>query len=176
MNGFEAPQDTRRRATDPSRPTTTTYTLRTEVARPYDAVVASVREALAEQGFGVLTEIDLAATLKAKLDVDLLPEVILGACRPPLAHQAIEADPAIATVLPCNVVVRATDGGTTVVEALDPAAMMGLSNHPALRAFATDARARIRAALDTLTAPDQEARDTRKAQGIGRRGHVTRHG
>ena len=96
------------------------------MARPYDRTVADVRAALADQGFGVLTEIDLRATLKAKLDVDVAPHVILGACRPQLAHQALSIDPAIATVLPCNVAVRAVDDDTTVVEAFDPDAMTRL--------------------------------------------------
>jgi uncharacterized protein (DUF302 family) len=131
-----------------------TYTMRTEVSLPYETAVAATRAALAEQGFGILTEIDLTATLKAKLGVDLPPEIILGACRPPLAYEALLADPAIATVLPCNVVVRDTAAGTTVIEALDPSAMMGLSDDPALHAVATDARQRLGAAL---TALDQEA-------------------
>jgi uncharacterized protein (DUF302 family) len=129
-----------------------TYTLRTEVSRPYETAVAATRAALAEQGFGIISEIDLAATLNAKLGVDLPPQIILGACRPPLAYEAIQADPAIATVLPCNVVVRSTAGGTTVVEALDPAAMLGLSDHEALHTVSTDARQRLEAALATLTA------------------------
>jgi uncharacterized protein (DUF302 family) len=128
----------------------TAYTLRTEVALPYDAALVATRAALADQGFGVLTEIDLAATLHAKLGVDLPPQVILGACRPPLAYEAIQADPAIATVLPCNVVVRAADDDTTVIEALDPAVMLGVSDDRALEAVATDARQRLVAALAVL--------------------------
>ena len=80
----------------------TTYTLSATLAQPYDAAVAATREALADQGFGILTEIDLAATMKAKLDVDLPPQVILGACRPPLAYEAISVDPSIAAVLPSD--------------------------------------------------------------------------
>ena len=130
-----------------------TYTLRTEVSLPYETAVAETRAALAEQGFGVLTEIDLAATLNAKLGVDLPPQIILGACRPPLAYEAIQADPAIATVLPCNVVVRSTAAGTTtVVEALDPAAMLAISDDQALHVVATDARQRLAAALAALDA------------------------
>ena len=121
---------------------------------PYDDAVAATREALADQGFGILTEIDLAATMKAKLDVDLPPQVILGACRPPLAYEAIQVDPSIAAVLPCNVVVRSLDEGTTVVEAFDPAVMMGMSDQPALGRVATDARQRITAALAALTQED----------------------
>ena len=133
------------------------YTMRTEVSLPYETAVAATRTALADQGFGVLTEIDLAATLKAKLGVDLPPQIILGACRPALAYEALQADPAIGTVLPCNVVVRATAGDTTVIEALDPSAMMGLSDHEALHAVSTDARQRLSAALANLAALDQEA-------------------
>jgi uncharacterized protein (DUF302 family) len=129
-----------------------TYTLRTEVSLPYHAAVDATRVALAEQGFGVLTEIDLAATLHAKLGVDLPPQLILGACRPPLAYEALRADPAIATVLPCNVVVRSA-GESTVIEALDPAVMLGLGDDGALEAVATDARERLTAVLATLSAP-----------------------
>jgi uncharacterized protein (DUF302 family) len=130
------------------------YTLSTTLARPYDEVVSATRAALSDQGFGILTEIDLAATMKAKLDVDLPPQVILGACRPPLAYEAIQVDPSIAAVLPCNVVVRSVDAGTTVVEAFDPAVMMGMSDHPALGRVAADARRRITAALAALTQED----------------------
>jgi uncharacterized protein (DUF302 family) len=104
---------------------------------------------LGAQGFGVLTEVDLRATLKAKLDVDVAPQIILGACRPPLAHQALEIDPSIATVLPCNVVVRALEEQTTVVEAFDPDAMTKLAG-VRLRDVAAEARQRLTAALDSL--------------------------
>jgi uncharacterized protein (DUF302 family) len=126
------------------------YTLSATVARPYEQTVADVRGALADQGFGILTEIDLKATLKAKLDVDVAPHVILGACRPHLAHQALQIDPAIATVLPCNVAVRAVDDSTTVVEAFDPDAMTRLAGD-ALCDVAADARQRLTAALAALT-------------------------
>lgn len=129
----------------------TTYTLSVEVARPYEEAVEATREALAEQGFGILTEIDLAATMKAKLDVDLPPQVILGACRPPLAYEAIQVDPSIAAVLPCNVVVRSLDASTTVVEAFDPDAMMGLADSGALDSVAADAKQRLTAALAALS-------------------------
>ena len=84
------------------------YTISTTLDLGYDEAVEAVRTALGDQGFGILTEIDLKATMKEKLDVDIEPQVILGACRPPLAYEAIQAEPAIATVLPCNVVVRST--------------------------------------------------------------------
>jgi len=126
------------------------YTLAVTLDRPYDATVAAVRGALADQGFGILTETDLKATFKTKLDVDVVPQVILGACRPQLAHQALETDPSIAAVLPCNVVVRFVDAATTTVEAFDPQVMMGLADKPALMTVATDARARLTAALAAL--------------------------
>jgi uncharacterized protein (DUF302 family) len=126
------------------------YTISTTLARPYDETVQSVRAALADQGFGVLTEIDLKATLKQKLDVDVAPQIILGACRPPLAYEALQVDPSIATVLPCNVVVRAVDESTTVVEAFDPDAMMGLSGDAGLDTVAADARTRLTAMLAAL--------------------------
>ena len=127
-----------------------TYTLSTTLQLPYDAAVDEVREGLAGQGFGVLSEIDLKATLKTKLDVDVPAQVILGACRPSLAYEALQADPSIATVLPCNVVVRSIDTETTVVEAFDPDAMMGLSDSVGLDTVAADARQRLTAMLAAL--------------------------
>lgn len=126
------------------------YTITTTLNQPYDDAVAAVRAALADQGFGILTEIDLRATLKQKLDVDIEPQVILGACRPPLAHEAIQAEPSIAAVLPCNVVVRATGASTTVVEAFDPDVMMGMADNKALHKVAGDAKQRINAAFAEL--------------------------
>ena len=128
-------------------------TLTTTVAAPYDDTVARVREALADQGFGVLTEIDIRATLKTKLDVDVASQVILGACRPQLAHRALQAVPSVAALLPCNVVVRDLEDGTTLVEAVDPDAMMSVVEDPdgELAAVAADARTRLDAALAALT-------------------------
>lgn len=126
------------------------YTITTTVNQPYDVAVEAVRTALEQQGFGILTEIDLKAILKKKLDVDVEPQIILGACRPPLAHEAIQAEPSIAAVLPCNVVVRAIAPTTTVVEAFDPDAMMGFSDNEALHKVAEDAKQRINAAFAAL--------------------------
>ncbi len=128
-----------------------TYTMSTTLARPYDEVLEATRAALADQGFGILTEIDLAGTLKTKLDVDLPPQMILGACRPPLAYEAIQVDPSIAAALPCNVVVRSVDADTTVIEAFDPEALMGLADSTALDPVATDAKQRLTAAMDALS-------------------------
>ena len=130
------------------------YTLSTTLHRPYEDTVEAVRAQLGEAGFGVLTEIDLKATLKAKLDVDVAPQVILGACRPRLAHQALQAAPSIAALLPCNVVVHAVDETTTIVEAFDPDAMLSFAGagnaDDTLRDVATDARQRLTAALTAL--------------------------
>lgn len=133
-----------------------TYTLSTTLDRPYDETVEAVRGALADQGFGVLTEIDLRATLKAKLDVDVAPHVILGACRPQLAHRALGLDPSIAAVLPCNVTVREVEPGRTRVEAFDPHAMADLAGD-ALSEVAAEARQRLGAALDALGGRDDPA-------------------
>lgn len=125
--------------------------------QPYDESVASVREALKAQGFGVLTEIDVRATLKAKLDVDVPAQVILGACRPALAHRALSATPSLAAMLPCNVVVRTEPDGRTVVEAIDPNAMARLEESPVVHEVAAEAGQRLRAALDALVPADGEA-------------------
>jgi len=126
------------------------YTISTTLHQPYDAALNAVRGALADQGFGVLTEIDLKAALKDKLDVDVEPQIILGACRPPLAYEAIRAEPSIAALLPCNVVVRSIDPVTTVVEAFDPDAMMVLADNEALHRIAADAKQRLNAAFAAL--------------------------
>ena len=127
------------------------YALSATVDRPYETVLAQVRTALADQGFGILTEIDLKATMKAKLDAELAPQVILGACRPSLALAALQAEPSIGLLLPCNVVVRSTDDQATVVEALDPHIMVALTANPDLGPVADDASSRLTAALDSLT-------------------------
>ncbi|MGA8258170.1 MAG: DUF302 domain-containing protein [Nocardioides sp.] len=128
----------------------TSYTLSRTIEKPYAETVEAVREALEVQGFGVLTEIDLAAKLQEKIGATVAPQVILGACRPELAYEAIQVDPSIAAVLPCNVVVRSLDEHTTVVEAFDPDAMMGLAGGEALESVAADARTRLTAMLDAL--------------------------
>ncbi len=116
---------------------------------PFEDAVARVRAALARQGFGVLTEIDVTATMKAKLGEQMEDYVILGACNPPFAHQALEVDRSIGLLLPCNVVVRATAGGT-VVEALDPQVMVALTGRPELKPVADAVAGRLTAALAEL--------------------------
>ena len=127
------------------------YALSTTVTTPYGETVEAVREALAEQGFGVLTEIDIRATLKKKLDVDVPAQVILGACRPPLAHAALQAEPSIGLLLPCNVVVRETEDGT-VVEAVDPQTMVAMTDNGDLQPVADEAKERLEKALASLSA------------------------
>ncbi|GAB2496546.1 DUF302 domain-containing protein [Promicromonospora xylanilytica] len=127
-----------------------TYAISTTVDNSFDATVDAVRAALAEQGFGILTEFDLAATLKKKLDVDVPRQVVLGACNPPLAHAALQVEDSIGLLLPCNVVVREGTSNTIVVEALDPAVMVEVTTNDALRAVADDAGTRLRTALSTL--------------------------
>ena len=127
------------------------YALSTTLDLPYSAAVAQVRDALAGQGFGILTEIDLQTTLKNKLGIDIDPQVILGACNPPLAHAALEAEPSIGLLLPCNIVVRSTPDDTTIVEAVDPQTMVALTANPGLQQVADDARRRLTAALNNLT-------------------------
>ncbi len=127
------------------------YALSTTVPQPFAATLAATRDALSEHGFGILTEIDLSATLKEKLDADIAPQVILGACRPPLAHAALEAEPSIGLLLPCNVVVRAVNEDRTLVEAMDPKVMVTLTGNENLADVATDARDRLTAALAALT-------------------------
>lgn len=127
------------------------YALTTIVDRGFDDTLEAVRVALSGQGFGVLTEIDMKATLKAKIDADIAPQVILGACRPPLAYAAVQAEPSIGVLLPCNVVVRALDDSQTLVEAMDPAVMVELTGNDALADVAAEARTRLSAALAGLT-------------------------
>ena len=130
------------------------FTLRATTTLPYDDAVSAVRGLLDEAGFGVLTEIDIQATLKKKLDVDVLPQLILGACRPQLAHVALLAEPSIAALLPCNVVVRGLEDGGSVVEAIDPDVMMSVAGEgpasEALREVAADARERLATAFERL--------------------------
>jgi uncharacterized protein (DUF302 family) len=123
-----------------------TYGNSITVSLPFAATVERVRDELKAEGFGVLTEIDIATTLREKLDEQMEDYVILGACNPPLAHQALQADRSIGLLLPCNVVVRTTSTGT-VVEALDPQIMVGMSDNPELKSVADDAAARLERVL-----------------------------
>jgi uncharacterized protein (DUF302 family) len=109
---------------------------------------ARITSALAEQGFGVLTEIDVKATLKNKLDVDFRPYVILGACNPPIAHEALQAEPGIGLILPCNVVVAEDDAGGAVISVIKPEAMFSLVNREALAPLVDRVTKKLTAALE----------------------------
>jgi uncharacterized protein (DUF302 family) len=126
--------------------------LNVRINATHDEVVPRVRAALAGQGFGVLTEIDVAATMKAKLDATVEPYLILGACNPPLAYAALQADRRIGVLLPCNVVVRADpdDPTVTLVEAVDPQDMVAMTGRPELQPVADAAAARLAVALGEL--------------------------
>jgi uncharacterized protein (DUF302 family) len=129
------------------------YGMRTTVGLPYDRAVERTREALGAEGFGVLSEIDVRATLKQKLDADFRPYVILGACNPPMAHRALTAERDIGLLLPCNVVVYAADEqGKSVVATVDPEASIGRVGNEALAPLAADVKARLRRVLDAVAA------------------------
>ena len=129
----------------------TRYGMGTTVELEYGRAVERTKEELAKEGFGVLSEIDVAATLKTKLDVDFRPYLILGACNPPLALQALTAERDVGLLLPCNVVVYAADEpGRSVVAAMDPEAAMELTGNPEVRGVASEVRARLERALSRL--------------------------
>ncbi len=121
---------------------------------PFTEAVERVRAALREQGFGVLTEVDMRATMREKLGAEIEDYVILGACNPPLARRALDVDRRIGLLLPCNVTVR-TDAGGTLVEALDPQVMVTATGEAGFGPVAAEAGTRLRAALDALAANDR---------------------
>lgn len=125
----------------------------TTLRASFEDAVEMTRKALSEQGFGVLTEIDVKATLKAKLGEDMENYLILGACNPPLAHRAVNVDRKIGLLLPCNVVVRSDpdDDGTVIVDAMDPQIMVQVADEPGLREVADDAAEKLHAAIDALS-------------------------
>ncbi len=127
--------------------------LATKLEASFDDAVARTRKALADQGFGVLTEIDVKATMKNKLDEDMENYLILGACNPPLAHRAIGVDRQIGLLLPCNVVVRTDpdDSGSTLVEAMNPQLLVDVTDEPQLQPVAEEVAAKLKAAIAALT-------------------------
>ena len=127
-----------------------TYTYDTTLDAPFDAVIDRVTEALEAEGFGILTDIDVRATFKKKLDVDFRPYRILGACNPPLAHRALQSEPNIGAMLPCNVVVQDAGGGRTEVSAIDPVASMQAVENEELAEIAADVRSRLKRVVEGL--------------------------
>lgn len=132
--------------------TASAYTLTVDLPLPFEQAVPKVVAALAAQGFGILTEINVQATLKKKLDADTRPYLILGACNPPMAHRALAAEPAIGALLPCNVVVAANESGGVTVAAIDPVAMFGVVGRPDIEPLAIEVRTALQAALDAVSA------------------------
>ena len=131
--------------------TTISYGMTTTIDLPFERAVERVREALGAEGFGVLTEIDVKATLKKKLDVDFRPYIILGACNPPMAYRALTAERNIGVLLPCNVAVYAADEeGKSIVAAVDPEVSLGRVGNDALEPLAAEVKARLRRVLDSV--------------------------
>ena len=128
-----------------------TYGMGRLVDLPFDETVARTREALSEEGFGVMCDIDVRATLKNKLGVDSDDYLILGACNPPLAHRALQAERELGLLLPCNVIVYADESGTRV-SAIDPEVMLGMIDNPVLADVAVEVRSRLQRVLDRLPA------------------------
>lgn len=126
------------------------YHISKTLAGDFDDVVERATEALAAEGFGVLTQIDVKATLKKKLDVDFRPYLILGACNPGYAHQALLAEDKVGTMLPCNVVVQERDGGEIEVSAVDPIASMAAIDNPALGEMASEVQAKLRKVIAAI--------------------------
>ena len=133
-----------------------TYGFGTALAVPFDEAVARTKAALKDEGFGVLSEIDVQATLKAKLGVQFERYLILGACNPPLAHHALQAEHELGLLLPCNVIVHEHDGGSAVA-IIDPDAMLGVVENPALRAVAQEAKTRLERVVDRLASAQSVA-------------------
>ena len=136
------------------------YGISIRIEAPFAEAAAQVRDALKAQGFGVLTEIDVQATLRDKLGQDMEDYLILGACNPSLAHRALGIDSSFGLLLPCNVVVR-SEAGQTIVEALDPQTMVTITGQPALQPVADEAAGRLRAALDSLRRAAEHAGSSR---------------
>ena len=126
------------------------YGFDTQISGPFDAAVEKVTAALKTEGFGVLTDIDVAATLRKKLGKEMPPYRILGACNPQFAHRAIEAEPQIGALLPCNVVVRVDEGGKTRVEIMDPNAVLQLVDRPEIATIASEVRAKLQRVLAAI--------------------------
>lgn len=130
---------------------TTEYGFKTTLNVPYEEAIDKATTALKEEGFGVLTEIDVKATLKKKLDADFRRYIILGACNPNLAYQALQSELDIGLLLPCNVIVYETDEGQSTVSIVDPLSMLGVVESPTLDPVANEARARLQRVIESLS-------------------------
>ena len=128
---------------------TTSYGFGITLQIPYEVAIPRVKEALKAEGFGVLTEIDVRRTMREKLGADMEPYIILGACNPPLAHRALEQEPDIGLLFPCNVVVR-SEGKGSRVEVADPQAMLGIVGNEELNAVAVEAKRRLQRVVSSL--------------------------
>ncbi|HEX7406003.1 MAG TPA: DUF302 domain-containing protein [Candidatus Nanopelagicaceae bacterium] len=126
-----------------------TYAMSLTLDRPFDDVVKDVREALAQEGFGVVSEIDMQATLRTKIGVEIEKQLILGACSPTFANRALKAEPSIGLLLPCNVVIRVTDEGT-LVEMINPQFMAEITGSPEMHQIADEVTEKLNAAMDHL--------------------------
>lgn len=124
-----------------------TYYFAKTIQAPFDEAVARTRGALAEEGFGVITEIDVTKTLKTKIDVDFRPYLILGACNPALAHEALKLEDKVGAMLPCNVVVQEVGQGRTEIAAIDPVASMQAIDNPQLKSKAAEVAEKLKAVL-----------------------------
>lgn len=129
---------------------TTAYGFRTTLNVPYEEAIEKTTAALKEEGFGVLTEIDVKATLKKKLDADFRRYLILGACNPNLAYQALQSELEIGLLLPCNVIVYETEAGQSIVSIVDPLSMLGVVESPTLDPIATEAKTRLQRVIASL--------------------------
>lgn len=130
----------------------TEYSHQTKLNMPYEEAIDKVTAALKEEGFGVMTEVDVKSTLKEKIGVDDFRKyVILGACNPPLAYQALQIQRDVGLLLPCNVIVYEEDDGSSFVSILDPITILGVANNPELNSVAEEARNRLRRVMDSLS-------------------------
>ncbi|RIK42988.1 MAG: ABC transporter ATP-binding protein [Chloroflexi bacterium] len=131
----------------------TTYGFGCQLPLNVTEAIAATTAALKQEGFGILTEIDVQATLKAKLDVEYRPYVILGACNPQLAYRGLQAEPELGLLLPCNVIVYDNGDGTSTVSIVDPLQMLSVANNPALQPVANEAKARLQRVIEHLDEP-----------------------
>lgn len=136
------------------------YYLATTVPFAFDRAVALTEAALKDEGFGIITRIDMKATLKAKIEVDFRPYVILGACNPKLAYEALQLEDKVGTMLPCNVIVQDTENGETEIAAIDPVESMRAIANPRLKSAAREVRARLERVVERVASEREAAAAT----------------